>query len=76
MVRGPKRGFKILPIYPTKAPTQSIKLHKEYKFCGDEVLALVTSISGEQPGERTLNCDIYKIKKDGYIILQMNEGYS
>ena len=74
MVRGKKSNFDILEIKPTKVPTDRIKLQKEHKFCGKEIFALVSSYSGEV-GERTLNCDIYKLKKDGYIILQMNEGY-
>ena len=74
VVRGKKSGFSVLPIYPTKAPVQSIKLKKEFGFFGSQKFALVTSCTGE-PGEGILRCDIYKVEKDGYIILQKNEGY-
>ena len=71
-MRGKRDKFEILEIRPTKHFTA--KLKQNYHFFGKETLGIVTSIVGEKPGERSVQFDVYEVKKDGYIVLKTNKG--
>ena len=71
-MRGKRDKFEILEIRPTKHFTA--KLKQNYHFFGKETLGIVTSIVGDKPGERSVQFDVYEVKKDGYIVLKTNKG--
>ena len=72
LVRGERDNFEIIEIKPKKNFT--IKFKQSYHFFGKQTFGIVTSILGDSPGERQLQCDIYEVKKEGYIVLKTDES--
>ena len=71
LVRGERDNFEIIEIKPKKNFT--IKFKQNYHFFGKQTFGIVTSILGDNPGERQLQCDIYEVKKEGYIVLKTDD---
>ena len=71
LVRGERDNFEIIEIKPQKNFT--IKFKQNYHFFGKQTFGIVTSILGDNPGERQLQCDIYEVKKEGYIVLKTDD---
>jgi len=71
IVRKWKDDFEMLEIEPMQKKT--MKLKSANLFSANQKFGIVTSIKCDEPGNRSVQFDVYEVNRNGYVVLQKSK---